>query len=251
PAAGRPWLAGPLWSLMALVKVYPAALALPELLRGRWRLVGAGAVGAAAVVLLSGALLGWGQEAAFWREVVPSLGARTTRLSNQSLYGLIGRTLDPGSIDSDNRATELPLAAALHAPLALLALGATGWAVWRRRGVAGFEARLATASAVTCAVLLAIPVSWDHYQALLLLPLLAACAVVLREPGRGPWLLGALTLLAFGTYKHVQNGLIDSDVVLLLASYRTLGLALLWAWWLRLLWEQAAGQTDHDGTISP
>lgn len=228
-----PWLAGGLWALIGLVKVYPAALALPDLLRLRWRVALAGAMGLGALVLLSGALFGWAQERAFWQEVVPSLGARTTRLSNQSLYGLIGRSLYPGSIDSANRATLLPLASALHALLALPVLALTARAVWRQRGCDRAEARLGAVSALVCAVLLVLPVSWDHYQALLLLPLLAAGAIVLREPAAAPWLLGAYTLLAFGTYKQVQNGLIDSQVVLLLASYRTAGLLLLWGWWLR------------------
>jgi hypothetical protein len=255
PEVGQPWLAGALWGLISIIKVYPVVLALPDLLKHRWRLILAGGLSVAGIVLLSGTLLGWAQERTFWQAVVPSLGARTTRLSNQSLYGLIGRTLYPTSSDSGDRAVVLPLVSALHGLLTALVLGATCWAVWRQPPrERDREARLYAVSALICAVLLIIPVSWDHYQALLALPLLGAWVIVLRHNVQRPLLIGAYTLLAFGTYKQVQNGIIDSQVVLFLASYRTVGLLLLWGWWLCWLRADAAGGaigTIHNakGTI--
>jgi hypothetical protein len=222
------------------------ALLLPALIRRHWRLLLLVGLAVAAVPLASVLLLGREAEGAFWREVVPTLGARTTRLSNQSLYGMIGRTLYPGSARSGDGATILPLASFVHAVAAALVLGATAWALHRsRRGSESLEA----ISAVICAVLLVIPVSWDHYQALLLLPLLAGCAFMLRGAGRGELFLGAYALLAFGTYKNVQNGLIQSEVVLFLASYRVVGLLLLWAWWLAWLHEGASVER-HPPTCS-
>ncbi|NTU79921.1 MAG: DUF2029 domain-containing protein [Chloroflexales bacterium] len=236
-----PWLNGALWGLMSIIKVYPAMLALPDLLKYRRRLVRFGGLSIAGIVVFSGARSGWAQEYTFWQAVVPSLGARTTRLSNQSLYGLIGRTLYPASIASGNQATQLPLASGLHALLAAFILGVTCWLVWRQQCRQDSpEANLGAMSVLICAVLLSIPVSWDHYQAMLVLPLLAASMVVLQHNVQGPWLHGAYTLLAFGTYKQVQNGLIDGEVVLFLASYRTIGLLLLWGWWVWWLWRGQA-----------
>jgi hypothetical protein len=96
-------------------------------------------------------------------------------------------------------------------------------------------------------MLLVIPVSWDHYEALLALPLLGGCVIALRHEAQRPLLLGAYTLLAFGTSKQVQNGLIDSEVVLFIASYRTVGMLLLWGWWLWWLLKEAA---DIEPTVS-
>jgi hypothetical protein len=244
----QPWLAGILWALMSIIKIYPVILVLPDLLKHRWRLMLIGGISIAGIVILSGTLFGWFQERTFWQEVVPSLGARTTRLSNQSLYGMIGRTLYPASADSDSQAVALPLASALHGLLAAFVLGSTYWAVWRQqRHQHTREAHLSAISALICAMLLVIPVSWDHYEALLALPLLGGCVIALRHEAQRPLLLGAYTLLAFGTSKQVQNGLIDSEVVLFIASYRTVGMLLLWGWWLWWLLKEAA---DIEPTVS-
>ncbi|MFV9507258.1 MAG: glycosyltransferase 87 family protein [Oscillochloridaceae bacterium umkhey_bin13] len=228
-------LGGVLYGFVAVLKVYPAAVMAADAAQRRWSvLLGAGA-GGAGLVLVSVAVFGWANELTFWREVVPSLGLRTIRLSNQSLYGLIGRTLFPELAASGNLATNLPLVAALHAGAALLVAAVTLWAGSQiLRHASPIDASLALASLICCLVLLVIPVSWDHYQVLLALPLLAAFA---RLPavslGQRLLLLGAWLLLAYGTYKHVAINLSTSDLVLWFASYRTFGLILLWLWWIR------------------
>ena len=227
------WISGLLWATLGVMKVYPLALMGGDILARRWRLLLTSVISIATMLILSGALLGWENERTFWQEVVPSLGDRTTRLSNQSLYGLIGRTLYPETISSGNRSTNLPLVSLIHAPVALTFALLTGWALWRSyRAPQRTTLPLESASLLTCMTLLIIPVSWDHYQAILLLPLLGACALAMQHAHRRTLIIGAFMLLAFGTYKQLQIRLVDQELLILLASYRTFGLMLLWGWWI-------------------
>jgi hypothetical protein len=228
-------LSGIAYSVIGILKVYPALIMIADLVQRRWRVILTTISSGVFLILASLAWFGWHNELAFWREVVPSLSIRTIRLSNQSLYGLIGRTLYPNLIDSGNLGTELPLVTALHL-LASLIIGAiTAWAIWRislRRNLARFH--LDVACLLICTILLVIPVSWDHYQVLLLLPLLAACALAWQHNHQRVLLLSAFTLLAYGTYKQISVNLIASDLLLFLVSYRTFGLLILWFWWITL-----------------
>jgi hypothetical protein len=238
-ARRRDWLSGMLYGLIGILKVYPAATMLADLIRRRWQVVLGAVVGAGGIIVLSALLFGVANEIAFWRDVAPSLGLRMIRLSNQSLYGLIGRTFFPELTGSGNLATRLPLVTVLHGIAAAGVAVVSGWAIVQAtRAERRADEALVVGSLVICAVLLVIPVSWDHYQVLLIMPLLAAGALAVQNDERRMLLIGAFALLAYGTYKQVTVNRVDSDLVLFLASYRTFGLLLLWFWWVGHLGER-------------
>lgn len=246
------WITGLLWAALGVMKVYPFVLIASDLVARRWRLLLMSVISTATILILSGVLLGWEHERTFWQEVVPSLGDRTTRLSNQSLYGLIGRTLYPETIYSGNRSTDLPLVSLIHAPVALSFALLTGWALWRSyRSTQRTTWPLESASLLICMTLLIIPVSWDHYQTILLLPLLSACAIATHYVYRRLLIVGAFMLLAFGTYKQLQIWLVDQEFLILLASYRTFGLILLWFWWITWLLHASSDEGVERAMPSP
>ncbi len=88
----RPWLAGMLLAIGAVLKVYPALLLAPSLLSGRWRPALWFGVGG---IVLSGLGLVWlsvGDYVFFIRKLMPWLSAYfDSQLGNQSLYGLFDR----------------------------------------------------------------------------------------------------------------------------------------------------------------
>ena len=232
-----PWLSAALWGGLGLIKIYPLFLLLPALLQRAWRwlfLVGS------MLVLGGGAALafGWQNQLVYWRTVVPLLSERNGRLTNQSLYGLIVRLFYPDSIGDAPTALANPAANLLLLALTASILGVTLWLLYRRRTALS---PWTSASLLVCTLLLIMPVSWDHYETLLLLPLLLGAAHTLREPGRPTLLLlAAYALLAFGAYKNLwQNTSAPTSFGLLFASYRTLGLALLWGWWANVTFTAA------------
>ena len=229
----RRWPSGALWSLIGIVKLYPLLLLPPLLLRGRWRWALTLAGGAIGWLSLSLALGGWQNELTYWRDLFPTLGARDGRLSNLSLFGVIARLLEPSAYAGG---VIVPGAAVPALLLSASLLGGTLLLLWLRRArVAG--ALWDMLSLMLCAVLLVLPVSWDHYHALLLLPLLTSWAA-LCDDGAAPMLwLAAYTLLIFGVARDIwpSAGTTPGAFALLFASYRTCGLLLLWLWLARRL----------------
>ncbi len=224
-----PWLSAGLWGSLGLIKIYPLFLLLPALLQRAWRwlFLVAGMLILGEVASLA---FGWANQVTYWRTVVPLLGERNGSLANQGLYGLIVRLLNPVIVRDTQAMLATPAANLPFFGLVAVVFASTLWLILRRRL---WHTPWQTASLLICTMLLMIPVSWDHYQTLLLLPLLLGVAHTLREPRQPPLLLlGAYALLAFGMIKNLWQGATEpTSFGLLFASYRTLGLLLLWGWW--------------------
>jgi hypothetical protein len=239
----HPRLSALIWGALGLVKIYPLFLLLPALFQRAWRwlaLVGL-------MLLVSGAAslaFGWENQQTYWRDVVPLLGERNGRLANQTLYGLIVRSLNPEIIRETPLLAPPPAATPPFLLLAGLVFALTIWGLWRGRL---WQRPWQATSLLICTLLLIMPVSWDHYQTLLLLPLLLGAAHTLHEPERPSFLLvGAYALLAFGTIKNLWQGSTPLTTFgLLFGAYRTLGLGLLWGWWVRYAFSAA---TDAHGS---
>jgi hypothetical protein len=222
-----PWLSAGIWATLGLVKIYPLFLLLPALFQRAWRWL---ALVAGMLLLGIGTSLafGWENQLTFWERVVPMLGERNGLLANQSLYGMIVRSLDPRIILKPGTLLATPGATLAFLALVAAIVGSTIWLLPRLR----HELWEATSLAL-CTALLILPVSWDHYQAILLLPLLLGVAHTLSSPHRRTlWLVAAYAMLAFGTIKNLWLGFLEPTTLgLLFAAYRTLGLLLLWGWW--------------------
>lgn len=220
-----------IWGILGLIKIYPLFLLIPSLFQRQWRwlmLVGTVIVAGAVAALV----FGWENQQTYWRDVVPLLGERNGSLANQSLYGLIVRSLNPAIIRDLQANVPTPAASIPFFAAVALIVGISLWHIWRSAlWVAPWE----TTSLLICTMLLIMPVSWDQYQTLLLLPLLLAAAHTLREPKQPSLLLiAAYALLAFGMIKNLWQGTTTpTTFMLLFAAYRTLGLGLLWWWWVR------------------
>ncbi len=226
---GRIWPSAAVWALLALVKIYPLLLVLPLLLVGRRRWT----------LALITCLLGWtafssasgGWDLPYWRDLFPLLGARDGRLSNLAIYGVAARLIDPASYSGGVAvpAAALPaflLGGGMYALTALL--------LWRRRATLGAQVWDGLGMMV-CVVLLVIPVSWDHYHALLLLPLIVSMGALGSAGDAAMLWLGAYTLLIFGVSRDIwpTDGAMPGALSMFFGSYRAVGVLLLWAWFAR------------------
>ncbi len=238
------WLSACIWGVLGLIKIYPLFLLLPTLLQRAWRQLAL----VASVVIIGGIAslaFGWENQQIYWRAVVPLLGERNGSLANQSLYGMIVRVLNPEIIRDSQARMATPAANGPFLALAAATFGITLWLILRRRL---WQSPWEAASLLICTMLLIMPVSWDQYETLLLLPLLLGAAHTLREPQQPARLLvAAYALLAFGMIKNLWQGTTEPATFwLLFAAYRTLGLALLWGWWA---WYGCAATQQEQGAL--
>lgn len=240
------WLSVPLWSMLGIIKIYPLFLVLPELLRRNWKYLASVSVMIVGCWLGAAFYFGLANEQDFWRYMAPVLGDRTARLSNQSIYGMLARLIDPTLVHAGNAAVVTPLANLVHIVLALAVITSSALVVYASLGRVAMV-KWDIVSLLTCVMLLVAPLSWDHYQTLLLLPLLTGYARIQRQRSWSSRLLFlcAYALLAFGSYKNLAVGLLDSTVVIFAASYRVWGAMLLWQWWYCELSSVTRQQPTH------
>ena len=149
----RDWRAGALFGLAALIKLYPAFLVLPYLLRGRLKVVASAALVFLGAQLVSLPLIGIHDFVRYWTQVFPAGSSYYTPLGlNSSPYGALLR-LFGGAKDIAPlwQAPSLVLPIALL--LALLALASTRWL---------------RPEAAPLALLVAMPNVWGWYVVLAL-----------------------------------------------------------------------------------
>lgn len=145
---------------------------------------------------------------------------------------MLARLIEPASYSGKVAvpAAGLPaliLGGGLYALAALL--------IWRRRATLGAQLWQALGLMI-CTILLVIPVAWDHYHALLLLPLIVSLGALGRPGDDAPLWLGAYSLLIFGVSRDIwPAGGEPGALALSFASYRAVGVFLLWAWFARRL----------------
>ena len=197
-AERRPWLAGLLLAVAAHVKLYPALLLLPWLLRRRWRPVVAFAVGAAGIAWWSGPQLstwaGLGRVLGVVQAAGAPEGVAVEYLRSNTIPGflqntarllcwLAGRPLD----------TLRPAVAVLaRGALALVVLG-FALRAWRRERGAGAaqadDAERLVGHQVDCfaLMLLLTPLAWEHVFVFALPVLVEAWARSGRGDGALPW----------------------------------------------------------------
>ncbi|WP_129675008.1 glycosyltransferase family 87 protein [Candidatus Chloroploca sp. Khr17] len=228
---GYHWLSALLWALLGLVKIYPILLTLPLIIVGRRRWVLMLVVCTIGWSLLSLVVTGW--DLIFWLELFPTLGARDGRLSNLALSGVLTRIIEPAAYRGNIAVSAAGLPVLISS--GMLALATLGL-LWQRRAALAQHIWLAF-SLMICTVLLIIPVAWDHYHAMLLVPLIVSLGW-LGDPGDHALLwFGAYSLIIFGVARDIwptERALLD-PLTMFLRSYRVIGLGLLWFWFVRQL----------------
>jgi hypothetical protein len=192
--ADRPGWAGALAGLAAVIKLFPALLFLYFLLRRRWRAVAAGGATVALATALTAALLGPGSYRDYVRDVLPHLGIYRGAWNNASLPGLWHKLFIGGNVFG--RTAPLwhsPVAARLVAAASCLAVAAlAASAAFRARSRADCDHAFGL---TVTAMLLASPITWDHYFLLLLVPAALFVATLPRGGPRWYTLLACLVVL--------------------------------------------------------
>ncbi len=206
-------LAGGLIGVAAGIKLYPALLVIPLILRGRWRAAAGACTTLGATVLLG--IVGAGGLHNTWTyvtDVIPTMGAPRS-YSNQSLLAGVRRLFDVHvyefeAFQPEQRITLVarPLvdAPALIGPvyvalLVMLVVG-TGLCAWRLRA-APSSFRL-DASIVLALSVAAPPMVWDHWHTVLLLSWCGLLSVQAPRQRRAilPAIGAAMLLIALHRY---------------------------------------------------
>ncbi len=170
----RPWLAGALLGSAMCIKLFPGFLFLYYALRGRWRVVAAGLVTAAALTDLTVLILGLESYRSYFVEVLPSIQWFRAGWNNDSLWGFWSRLFDPSPEHERLWHLTAPLfySPALALSLSLISAAAVaGILAWAVRSDAKNEKSDLTFAMAVTAMLLVSPVCWEHYLLLLLVPL--------------------------------------------------------------------------------
>lgn len=218
-AERRPFAAGAVTAAGVMMKIYPAALLLPWLLRRDQRALGGFAAGCLLLCAVSSRgfteLALWSQWAAMTAGFPPSVA-----LNDSSLYSLVCNGFRLVGLSPWGNPPQISLAMKLLVNLATLA--AIGWVVWRMIGRARLEhgeARwLADACDAVALALLVSPNVWPHHW-ILAVPLLIVATA--RQGRTRPWLVFAAGLLVLA---------VPEVSIYLLGHRALLGLALLF--WL-------------------
>jgi hypothetical protein len=164
------------------------------LVRGRWRALAGALIAGVALGALSIGLLGWPAHQTFLRDVLPSTGAGTSWVENQTFNGFLNRLLD-------DQVAFQPDGGALRLATYAWALALTGLTVWLTRPSGGLRADIAYGLWLVT-MLLILPAAWMHYEALLLIPFFQAFALARADGYRFPWPAAACYALAWMLLAH-------------------------------------------------
>jgi len=160
--------AGAIVGVMAAIKVFPGFLVLYFLARKKWSGAIAVVGGFSVATAITGAVLGWECYWDYAFRVTPSLGVFRDYWPNASIVGFWTKLFDPQSGHVTPLAN-LPWLAKTGAVISMAAIaGVTAWRAHRAKTNEEYDL---TWSLAICGMLLASPITWDHYF-LLLIPCL-------------------------------------------------------------------------------
>lgn len=200
----RPWMAGLCVGIAASLKFFPGFLAVYFLGRKAGRAVAAAAVGFAGLNLLTAAILGTGAFRDYLAVGLPSAAAFRGAFGNASLPALWTKCFAATGIHG-------PAVSLWTAPWLAHALTAASWlilsaVVWRSaRQVDSEWARHRSFSLALIGMLLASPVTWEHYFVLLLLPLLWLTYRSVHGWPRAVWFAVTAAMLWLTTLRLAQG----------------------------------------------
>jgi hypothetical protein len=205
------------------MKLYPAYLLLHAVVLRRWRAPLAAAITVLALTALAIALLGWPVHATYFATVLPASGGGTGWIENQTLNGFLNRL-------GASSAALLPDAGGTVRWLTYLgALALSALAAQRtlRRDIgASFGLWVVT-------LLIVMPISWIHYEALLIVPFfhLFVAAERRAQPLDRRMVFvyaAACMLLAYGNQWTFFGRIWLGPAWAFVLSYKWYGMLLLW-----------------------
>jgi hypothetical protein len=167
---GQRAIAGICLALGILLKIPIAVLVLFFAVKREWRLLMSAAIALTAATVAGVILFGWATHVDYWHMVIgKNESGAMLAFNNQSLHAFVARFLYPPALLDWNVAPIPPgLRLALGAVSAAI-LAAASWKAWRPH-VADDVGRSVQFCAFLVASLLIMPVSWDHYYLLLIIP---------------------------------------------------------------------------------
>lgn len=235
--ASKTRISAVVWGILGMIKIYPLFLLLVQMFERRFLYLVGVLVVIATLWTVSISYFGLNNEIDFWRMTIEAPQARTARLSNQSIYSVIARLYDPASAFSKDEIVVSNIGNFGHYIFSAFILAITMGILQKMRTQLS-KVRWEIYSLLICCMLLLMPVSWDHYQTILILPLLIGLIYTMKfhYPPVTAALVLAYALIAFGSFKNIAVNIMPSSIVLFFASYRTFGLLILWAWWVYVLW---------------
>jgi hypothetical protein len=240
---GRAGWCGVWLGLAAGVKVYPALLVLPLLVRREWRAVFAFGAGLSVLwiglpMVLMGPTAGWHTTRHFAADVLlPMLSDNPLTASdqlanagyfspsNQSLFGLGGRWLARSAVPIENpcpvAVADLPVPTVRRAATVLgLGLVVTMALLFVRKPERrSFNEAWLWSLPILAAIFIS-PIGWHHYYTVLALPYaLTGTALIVLEPGRRRAILGAtLGVAVAGNWLHFASYACRETGILLVTS---------------------------------
>jgi alpha-1,2-mannosyltransferase len=250
--AGLLWLrkgmdipAGVALGIAAAVKLFPVVLLLLPLLDRRFRPLAAALATIAVIYVSSVTLWGMRLHVLWWecmrefsQQVIPYWG-------NQSPLSWLARTVFGYSI-MHGRPVQFPELLILRIFCGLIFGVSTLWALWKLRSVASRSRLALAAGLILSAVLLSVPIAWEHYW-LFVLPVLVW--ILFTEWTNGAswnrlWWLGAAAFFFLMKFTHFYS---ESSLGRFMTGTHTIGLVLLW---LYLMERAMRGQREVPADIT-
>lgn len=234
--------AGILLGVAAGMKVYPVLFALPYLIHRRFKIlvVMAGAfVATLAVGILSG---GFHDTWMYWTQILPQAGELNLYPPNQSVRAVVQRLFESYAMETtvDKQSVTIALIPLFDAPrlgnlLGWAAVGVilalTVWILFRRkREMPARDAFIYNYALMVPTIMMVIPLSWDHYEPHLILPLAVVGLYKTAKPA--PRILFALACLFLALHRYWTVVLVETPYAGLMMS----GFLGALATWLALLW---------------
>ncbi len=235
-------LAAGVWTgAAAAFKIFPAFLFLYFVLLGKWRALFSGALAFLALALTAGIVLGFDCYHDYFFEILPRTAEWRTSWHNFSLPAVSFKLFEAGRFFPPITVYPLIENSGLAWAGALVSLGVlTGIVGWlaHRFGARGDTDR--AFSLTTIAMLLASPITWEHYLLILALPL-AILWVRLTTGGREVLIL-LLAVLWVSPWRVAEHALIlvngnaqsagpwETLTALSIPCYAQLGILALCAW---------------------
>jgi hypothetical protein len=167
---GQRVIAGICLALGILLKIPIAVLVLFFAVKREWRLLLSAATALAAATVAGIVQFGWTTHVDYWHMVITkNEGGTMLAFNNQSLSAFVARFLyPPALLDWDVTPISPGLRLVLLAISAAI-LAAAAWKAWQKN-VADDTGQSVPFCAFLVASLLILPVSWDHYYLLLIIP---------------------------------------------------------------------------------
>jgi hypothetical protein len=203
--SARPVLAGILTGAAAAIKVFPAFVFLYFIMKRKWKVLIAGAVTVALLTALTAALFGIDAYRAYFTDVLPQLAKFRALWPNASLVGFWTKLFDP-PLDYPRVEplwrSPMVARAGIAASLTLVVISL---ALVVRRATSRATEDVAYGISLS-AMLLACPITWEHYLLLMLFPL--AATWVYLSKSREARLVLVIILVAFWSWPAVIQHLV-------------------------------------------